>query len=112
MSGKFMVYCPKCGEELPEEAAFCPKCGRRTGEPLEEGVSLPMDELRKGLAEAGEEIEKALQVAAKEIDKAFRTARENIREQTRGRTVACPDCGEKNPDYAKFCYSCGKALEK
>lgn len=107
-----MMYCSKCGEELPEEAAFCPKCGRWTGEPPEEGVSLPMDELREGLAEAGEEIEKALQVAAREIDRAFRTARENIRERTRGRTVDCPDCGEENPDYAKFCYSCGKALEK
>lgn len=112
MSGKLMVYCSECGEELPGKAAFCPKCGRRTGEPLEEGVSLPMDELREGLAEAGEEIEKALQVAAREIDRAFRTARENIREQTRRRTVACPDCGEKNPYYAKFCNSCGKALEK
>lgn len=106
-----MVYCSECGEELPEGAAFCPKCGSRTGEPLEEGVSLPMDELREGLAEAGEEIEKALQVAAREIDRAFRTARERIRKPRR-RTVACPDCGEENPYYAKFCHSCGKALEK
>lgn len=112
MSVKFMVYCSECGEELPEEAAFCPKCGSRTGEPLKEGVSIPMDELREGLAEAGEEIEKALQIAAREIDRAFRTARENIRDHTRRRTVACPDCGEKNPYYAKFCHSCGKALEK
>jgi len=24
-----MVYCPNCGEEIPEDSLFCPKCGKK-----------------------------------------------------------------------------------
>ena len=105
-----MVFCSNCGEELPEKAAFCPKCGLRTGEALQEGIIFPSDELRDELSEVGEEIRKAFQIAAREIEEAFKTARESIRESTGRKTVACPGCGERNPDYARFCHNCGKAL--
>lgn len=29
-----MVYCPKCGKELPADAAFCDKCGQKMDEPV------------------------------------------------------------------------------
>jgi hypothetical protein len=28
------VYCPKCGKELPDDAAFCDRCGQKMGEPV------------------------------------------------------------------------------
>ncbi|RMF91781.1 MAG: tetratricopeptide repeat protein [Methanobacteriota archaeon] len=30
------VYCPKCGESVPDDAEFCMKCGQRIGQPAEE----------------------------------------------------------------------------
>jgi hypothetical protein len=29
-----MIYCPKCGKELPDDAAFCDRCGHKMGEPV------------------------------------------------------------------------------
>lgn len=29
-----MIYCPKCGKELPDDAAFCDRCGHKIGEPV------------------------------------------------------------------------------
>lgn len=107
-----MVFCHKCGEELPEHAYFCPRCGVRTGKGIEEGISIPRDELREGLSKIGQEIEKAFSIAAREIEEAFKTARESIRESTQRKTSVCPHCGEQNPGYARFCYKCGKALEE
>jgi hypothetical protein len=28
------VYCPKCGKELPDDAAFCDRCGQKIGDPV------------------------------------------------------------------------------
>jgi len=36
-----MVYCSKCGEEVPEDARFCPKCGSMTEKGVEAGASYP-----------------------------------------------------------------------
>lgn len=36
-----MVYCSKCGEEIPEDAHFCPKCGSMTEKGEEAGASYP-----------------------------------------------------------------------
>lgn len=38
-----MVYCPKCGKELPVDAVFCDKCGHKMGEPVQ-----PSEELWSG----------------------------------------------------------------
>jgi hypothetical protein len=29
-----MIYCPQCGKELPDDAAFCDRCGHKMGEPV------------------------------------------------------------------------------
>jgi uncharacterized membrane protein YvbJ len=77
-----MVYCTRCGVQLPEDANFCPKCGVRTQKGREMNVSLPAESLREALAIAGKEVEKALQVAAKEIEKAFKAVQDEIRKAT------------------------------
>ena len=106
-----MVFCSKCGEELPENAYFCPKCGVRTRRGVEAGISTPwMEELKDSFHKTGQEIEKAFSIAGKEMEKAFKTARERIRESTKREQVVCPHCGEKNPGDATFCYNCGKEL--
>lgn len=95
-----MVFCSKCGEELPENAYFCPKCGARTRRGVEAGISTPWEELKDALSKMGQEIEKA-----------FKTTRESIRESTSREQVVCSHCGEKNLGYARFCYKCGKELD-
>jgi hypothetical protein len=30
----WMVYCPKCGKELPADAVFCDRCGQKMSEPV------------------------------------------------------------------------------
>jgi hypothetical protein len=29
-----MIYCPQCGKELPDDAAFCDRCGHKMSEPV------------------------------------------------------------------------------
>jgi uncharacterized membrane protein YvbJ len=106
-----MVFCSKCGEEVPENAYFCSKCGARTNKAAEAGISTPRQDLKDAFTRTGEEIEKAFSIAATEIKKAFKTAREEIREALGREPVGCPHCGEKNFADARFCYKCGKKLD-
>jgi len=106
-----MVFCSKCGEEVPENAYFCPRCGVRTRKGVEAGVSTPWKELKDSLSKMGQEIEKAFSVAGKEMEKAFKKAREEVREATSRKLVVCSNCGEKNFADAHFCYKCGKKLD-
>jgi predicted amidophosphoribosyltransferase len=107
-----MVYCSRCGRELPEEANFCPKCGARTKKGIEEGIYIPREELREGLATIGVEIEAALTEAGREVQKALGEARESMKEAAGRKTIVCPRCGERNRSAARFCYSCGESLER
>lgn len=106
-----MVYCSKCGKEVPEDAYFCPSCGVRTKRGAEAGVSSPWDEMREAFSRMGQELEKAFETASKEIKDAFKTARENIRKSTYAETVVCTGCGVTNPSNASYCSKCGKELK-
>jgi predicted amidophosphoribosyltransferase len=106
-----MVYCSRCGRELPEESNFCPKCGARTKKGIEDGISIPREELREGLSAIGVEIEAALSEAGREIQQALGEARESIKEAAGRKTLVCPQCGERNRSAASFCHGCGKRLE-
>jgi len=105
-----MVFCLKCGKELPEDACFCPSCGVRTQKGVEAGVSVPVEELRVAFAKIGQEMEKAFRTAAKEIEAAFKTVREDVRESKVRATVVCSECGQKNSGDASYCFNCGKRL--
>lgn len=108
--GDFLVYCSKCGKELPENAYFCPRCGLKTKKGVEAGISTVTEDLRDAFSRMGEEIEKAFSIAGREIEKAFKTAKEKISESTSREPIACPSCKMENPAHAKFCYNCGKKL--
>ena len=106
-----MTYCSNCGEKLPEEALFCPKCGTKTVKGVETNVSDPSDELKVAFAKMSRELEKAFYTAAKDINAAFQTASESIQKSLRKEQVACSKCGEKNPNNAIFCHSCGRRIK-
>jgi uncharacterized membrane protein YvbJ len=106
-----MVYCSNCGEKLSEDALFCPKCGTKTIKGVEAGASTISDELKETFTKMSKELEKAFSVAAKEINAAFQTASVNIKKSLQKEPVACPNCGEKNPSDATFCYKCGKRIK-
>jgi DNA-directed RNA polymerase subunit RPC12/RpoP len=92
-----MVFCSKCGGELPENAYFCPKCGVRTRKGVEAGIdTTPWEDLKAAFSKTGEEVQKAFSIAGREIEKAFKRAREEIGEATRREPVVCSHCGEKN----------------
>ena len=105
-----MVFCHKCGAELPEDADFCPKCGVRTRRGVETGATTSWAGMKDEFYKIGEELEKAFTEAGKEIEKAFKSARKSIRETIGEGTVICSQCGQKNQKEAKFCYSCGEKL--
>ena len=107
----FMAYCSNCGEKLPEDALFCPKCGTRTLKGKEANAPTPTDDLKDALTKMSRELDKAFSVAAKEINAAFQTASENIQKSFQKEKIVCPNCGEKNPSNAVFCYSCGKKIK-
>jgi predicted amidophosphoribosyltransferase len=102
-----MVFCSKCGEELPEKAYFCPKCGVRTEKGKEVKVPFPWEGI---FSEVGDELDKAFTVAGKEIKKAFETAKKEIKKATRPEPIKCPNCGETTSVNASFCSKCGKEL--
>ena len=70
-----MVYCVKCGAELPKEASFCPKCGKK--------VALEGAARRAGWET---DVENALSSAARSIEEGFKVAKESIWDSTRGFT--------------------------
>jgi ribosomal protein L40E len=106
-----MAYCSNCGEKLPKDALFCAKCGTKTIKGVETNAPGPSDEMKEAFAKMSRELEKAFTVAAKEINAAFQTASENIKKSMQGEPVVCPNCGEKNPSGAAFCYKCGKKIK-
>jgi uncharacterized membrane protein YvbJ len=106
-----MMYCSNCGEKLSEDDLFCPKCGTKTIKGVEEAAPTISDELKDTFTKMSQELEKAFSVAAKEINAAFKTASENIKKSLQKEPVACPNCGEKNPSDAIFCYKCGKRIK-
>ena len=38
-----MIYCPKCGKELPDDAAFCDRCGHKMSESVSHTPSRPFE---------------------------------------------------------------------
>ena len=106
-----MVFCSKCGEELPGKAYFCLNCGVRTRQGVEAGVSAPwMEELKESFHKMGQEIDKAFSIVGMEMEKAVKTAREKIQDSKKKKQLVCQNCEERNPTDAKFCYNCGKDL--
>jgi len=69
-----MVFCPKCGEELPEDANFCHKCGERTSKGIEEGVRAP-----KLRWDWERDLEEGISTAARSVEEGLKVAMENIR---------------------------------
>lgn len=106
-----MVFCSKCGEELPGNAYFCLKCGVKTRKGVESGISTPWEDMKDVFHKTGQEIEKAFSIAGKEMEKAFKTARESIRKSISREQIVCPHCQEKNLGDARFCYKCGEELD-
>lgn len=102
-----MVFCSKCGKELPEDAYFCPSCGVKTAKGVEANVSMPYRDM---FSEMGKEIEKAFLIASEEMKKAFEKARKEARRVTSREPLVCPSCGEKNFVGDRFCGKCGGKL--
>ena len=94
------MFCPQCGEELPENAYFCFKCGVRTSKGVAAGVSYPWNWEK--------EVEKALSTATQEMERTFNTVRDSIHKSIKREQVVCPNCKTNNQPDSKFCYKCGK----
>jgi predicted amidophosphoribosyltransferase len=102
-----MVFCSKCGKDLPENAYFCPTCGVRTGKGAEANVPMPYGDM---FSEMGKEIEKAFLTASEEMKKAFDKVGEELRRATSREPIVCRSCGEKNSVRSQFCSKCGRKL--
>ena len=98
-----MVFCSKCGEEIPKDACYCPGCGVRIRRRVEVEAGGPWDKVEEGFERMGEELEKAFERVGREIERAFEGEREE-------ELVVCPECREENVADAKFCYKCGGKL--
>jgi uncharacterized membrane protein YvbJ len=70
-----MVFCSKCGKELPENAYFCPNCGVKTAKGVEANVPTPYGEM---FSDAEKQMEKAFLTASEEMKKAFNKARKAL----------------------------------
>ena len=69
-----MVYCIKCGKELPDDAYFCSACGQRTSRAEEEGVPARLDH---SILESN--IETMVSQAVRTIEETVKSATEEAR---------------------------------
>ena len=69
-----MIYCIKCGKELPDDAYFCSACGERTSRAEEEGVPA-----RNDLTTLEGSIETMVNQAVRTIEETVRSATEEAR---------------------------------
>jgi len=100
-----MVFCSRCGEEIPKDADYCPSCGVRIRREVEIEAGGPWDEVEAAFERMGEKLEKAFERVGMEIERAFEGESEEDEE-----LVVCPECREENVAGAKFCYRCGEKL--
>jgi len=71
-----MVFCSKCGKELPENAYFCSNCGVKTAKGQEAKVAMPYGEM---FSEMEKQLEKGFLIASEEIKNAFNKATGEVR---------------------------------
>ena len=102
-----MVFCSKCGKELPENAYFCAMCGVKTAKGVEANVPMPYGDM---FVEMGKQVEKAFLAASDEMKRALDKTRDEIRRAISREPVVCPSCGESNAVRDRFCRKCGKKL--
>ena len=69
-----MVYCIKCGKELPDDAYFCSACGQRTSRAEEEGVPARLDH-----STLESNIETMVNQAVRTIEETVKSATEEAR---------------------------------
>jgi DUF4097 and DUF4098 domain-containing protein YvlB len=69
-----MVYCNKCGKELPDDAYFCSACGQRTSRAEEEGIPA-----RQDLSTLEGSIETMVSQAVRTIEETVKSATEEAR---------------------------------
>ena len=72
-----MVFCIKCGIELPEHANFCLNCGVRAAKGANANVPIPYREM---LSDVENQVEKAFLTASEELRNAFNKARKDVTE--------------------------------
>ena len=78
--------CPKCGNELPENAKFCLECGAKIESLSENEMICPHCGKKTPKGKFCMECGGKLQ-------------------------LSCPNCGKEVPNGAKFCLECGQKLE-
>lgn len=78
--------CPKCGNDLPENAKFCLECGTKIENLSENEVLCPHCSKKTPKGKFCMECGGKLQ-------------------------LTCPNCGKEVPQGAKFCLECGQKLE-
>lgn len=71
-----MVFCYKCGTELPDNANFCFNCGVRTEKGVKANVPMPYKEI---LNDMENQLERAFATASEEMKNAFNRAKEDVR---------------------------------
>ncbi len=71
-----VVFCYKCGTQLPDNANFCFNCGVRTEKGVKENVQMPYKEI---LTDMEKQLEKAFQTASEEMKNAFNKAKDDVR---------------------------------
>jgi hypothetical protein len=71
-----MVFCYKCGTELPDQANFCFNCGVRTEKGVKVNVPMPYKEI---LNDMENQLERAFATASEEMKNAFNRAKEDVK---------------------------------
>ncbi len=122
-----MKICPKCGAEFEDDKRFCENCGSAL---VDKSVAVP--EAEQDVADEDKTKETAVtEVKATESTKSVEptdsvesveateptdpvepTKSAESTSKASEAEVVCPNCGQKNAAGARFCESCGQALQE
>jgi hypothetical protein len=62
-----MIYCPKCGEQLPDDALYCSRCGQKLSEPVQVEPTGPTESATRRAERAEERIKERIERRREEM---------------------------------------------
>ena len=108
---KGVIWCEKCGAEIPSNAAFCSSCGAPASKPAVEDNTKTIKCATCG-AMLNENMRFCTCCGQKITEQVTDETASNVEQQMEEQVAnKCPNCGAEIPEGNVFCTECGTKLD-